>query len=88
MKKEFKLEDDLMDIVNGGRLYDDVYTNLDSYMSIYKNDNQSPADLKNRFIEIWNDYGWQWSTNKSQDDLKAILNYIDQHTDPLGGWKI
>ena len=88
MKKELKLEDDLMDIVNGGRLYDDVYTNLDSYMSIYKNDGKKPADLKNRFKEIWNDYGWQWSTNNSQDDLNAILNYIDQHTDFLGGWKL
>ena len=88
MKKESKLEDDLMDVVNGGKLYDDVYSNVDSYMHIYKNGGQSPADLKNKFKEIWNTHGWQWSTNSSQDDLKAILNYIDQHTDFLGGWKL
>ena len=82
MKDELKMDDELLDKVSGGALYADVYTNIDSYISIYKGDNRKPEDLKNAFRNCWAEKGWQWSTNGSQEDLQAILDYIDSKWPP------
>ena len=73
------LNDEDLDCVSGGALKSTAYKDLDGYISLYKKSGYTKNELKMFLKGIWGNHNQDFSTNGHQEDLDALLKYVDLH---------
>lgn len=75
----YVVNDEYLGNVSGGALKSTAYNDLDGYISLYKRCGYTKNELKMFLKGIWGNHNQDFSTNGHQEDLDALLKYVDLH---------